>query len=96
MARHSEAEDTDVLALEALAFLAESAEDLALFMRISGVDPAGLRAQAGEPQFLGGVLDYLLANEDLLTRFCRQCEVEPAAVHRLRARLSEQSPGHSA
>ncbi|MGH6887727.1 MAG: DUF3572 family protein [Rhizomicrobium sp.] len=92
MARQGAAAAADVLALEALAFLADSPDDLALFIRLSGVDPAGLRARAGERQFLAGVLDYFLGDEKLLTRFCQQNAVEPATIHRLRAALAAQPP----
>lgn len=87
MTRAGAAADAEVLALDALAFLAASPDDLALFMRLSGTDPAGLRACAGEPQFLAGVLDYFLGDEKLLTRFCGQQAIDPASVHRLRATL---------
>lgn len=90
MTRRRAAADADVLALEALAFLADSPGDLALFMRLSGVDETGLRESAGEPAFLAGVLDYVLGDEKLLTRFCERHAVEPATVHRLRALLSAQ------
>ncbi|HEY3778128.1 MAG TPA: DUF3572 family protein [Rhizomicrobium sp.] len=82
--------DNDILALEALAFLADSPDDLTAFMVVSGMDPASLRARAGEPEFLAGVLDYLLSEEKLLLRFCEARAVEPAALHRLHAVLSSR------
>ncbi|MEO0681903.1 MAG: DUF3572 domain-containing protein [Pseudomonadota bacterium] len=60
----------ETLALEALGWLAADADRLGPFMAEAGVDPAELRARAGEPEFLGFVLDHLLADEERLLAFC--------------------------
>src|SRR5437773_1706072 len=56
----------EALALHALAFLAEDPERLGRFLALTGIGPADLKARAGEPEFLGGVLDHLLSDERLL------------------------------
>lgn len=78
----------EILALDVLAWLAESPADLTDFMTLSGLEPAGLRERASDPQLLAGVLDFILGRETLLQRFCEMRSLEPAAIHRARAALS--------
>jgi len=76
------------LGLEALAFLAASPDDLNRFLSLSGLDAASLRSRAAEPHLLAAVLEFLLANEALLTRFCQEGCVDAKAVHLAAARLA--------
>ena len=82
------AADPELLALGALAFLAEESGALANFLAQSGAAPAELRARADDPHFLGGVLDFLLADDALAQRFCAAERIEPQALHLARHRLS--------
>jgi hypothetical protein len=79
--------DAEVIALNCLGFLAEDGERLGRFLALSGVSPASLRAQARDPSFLAGVLDYLLADEKLLLAFSEAHGVDPEIVVRSRVRL---------
>jgi hypothetical protein len=81
--------DPELLALKALGFLAETPDALSRFLALSGATPAELRARAGDPHFLGGVLDFLLTDDELTGRFCAAEAVEPPAVHLARHRLSQ-------
>src|SRR5262245_8323718 len=54
------------LAITALCFLADEPERLARFLALSGIAPESIRAAAGDPGFLVGVLDYLANHETLL------------------------------
>ena len=51
-----------------------------------------LRARAGDPEFLGGVLDFLLSDDALTVAFAQWAAVDPASVLTLRQKL----PGGSA
>ena len=82
-------EAAETLALNALAFLAESPEALARFVAASGLAPESLSERAGEPEFLGAVLDFLLADDELLVAFCERQSLEPRFVHGARRLLSE-------
>jgi len=86
------APDSEVIALNCLTFLAEDGERLGRFLALSGVSPATLRAQAREPSFLAGVLDYLLSDEKLLLEFSAAQELKPEAVIRARSRLPGAAP----
>lgn len=72
------------LALNALAFLAADRGNLDRLMAQSGLDVDTLRTRAGEPELLSALLDFLLANEDLLLGFCDEISVDPKAVHMAR------------
>ena len=80
----SEAQD---LSIAALAWLADDSECLQHFLALSGLGPQNLRSAAAEPGFLGAVLDYLAANENLLIAFAEHRNVAPDTIMRARARL---------
>jgi hypothetical protein len=63
-------ESAHVIALQALAWIVSDDDRLASLMAESGIDPAGLRAHAGEPEVLGAVLDHLLRDDQAVMDFC--------------------------
>lgn len=75
------------LSIAALAWLAEDAERLQRFLALSGLGPQNLRSAAAEPGFLGAILDYLAAHDDLLIAFATHRNIAPEAVMRARERL---------
>ena len=86
--RRSNPPDADIIALKGLAFLAGSQADLEQFLAISGLRPDDIRARAGDPHFLAGVLDFFLSGEALLLAFCEAETLDPREVHRASAILS--------
>ena len=82
------APDAEQLALETLTFIAGSPEDLARFLALSGATPADLRGRASDREFLTGVLDFILGDDDVASRFCRSRSIDSAALHVARSRLS--------
>jgi hypothetical protein len=81
-------EAAEILALEALGWLAGDEDAFARFLALSGVDAAGLREAAGSPETGAAVLDFLLSDEALLLRFCADTDADPAAVPRARQLLA--------
>lgn len=77
----------ETAALQALGFLAGNEDTLARFMGLAGVSVDELKTRAGDPAFLGGVLDFVLEDEKLLLEFCEASGLKPASVARLRADL---------
>jgi hypothetical protein len=77
-------ENAEILALEGLGWLAGDQEAIQRFLDVSGIDGADLRAAAGSPGTAVAVLDFLLANEELLVRFCDDAEVKARDVHMAR------------
>jgi len=82
------AAEAEILALKALAFLANSEDGLNRLCNASGLNAGDLRAQAGEPGTLAAILDFLLQNEELLVAFCDDATIDPRAVHRAAYRLA--------
>lgn len=88
----ADAEASAVIALRALAFLAEEPERLGRFLALSGLGPDELRSRASDPGLLGGVLDHLLADEPLLLAFAATLDVRPDEVARARRHLPGALP----
>lgn len=77
-------EKAEILALEALAWLAGRHDDITRFLAVSGMETTDLRRAAGERDFLVSLLDFLLANEPLLLDFCQDASMQPQAIHKAR------------
>lgn len=73
----SNAEET---AIAALAWLAGEPELLGRFLALTGLQPDQLRAATRNPDFLGGVLDFLMGHEPTLMAFCEATETRPETV----------------
>ena len=70
-------EQAEIIAIQALAHIAGDDELLFAFFDITGLSPDDLRARATEPEILGGVLDFLMMDEDRLLAFCDAAELRP-------------------
>jgi len=81
----------EMLAIEALAFIAEDQRILARFLDISGIPAERIRTASREPGFLAGVLEHMLADEKLLVAFAASAGIDPAAVARAASTLGGQS-----
>jgi hypothetical protein len=80
-------EEAEILAINALGFLASDGERLQRFMELSGFDVAAIRESASKPAFLGGVLDHLLSDESLLLIFAEDQQLRPERIAELRRKL---------
>lgn len=80
-------EAAEALALRALGWLAAEPDRIGAFLAASGAGPTELRARAAEPEFLGFVLDFLLADEAALLAFAADSGLPPEAAGRARAAL---------
>ena len=80
-------EQAEILALEALAWLAGQPDAIAKFLTMSGLEASELRLAVGDSGLQSSVLDYLLANENLLLEFCENASIKPQEVHSARYRL---------
>ena len=74
--------DNESIAIAALSWIAADGDLTSRFAALSGIEPADMRTAAAEPGFLAGVLDFVLAHEPTLMRFCDDNSLEPAAVVR--------------
>ena len=74
------AEVAEVLAMQALAFIAQDEERFGRFLALTGMGPAEIREVARDRYFLAGVLDYVTGDEDLLVEFAGHAGVDPPTV----------------
>ena len=79
-----------MLAIQALAFIAEEPERLNLFLVSTGIEAAEIRTAAREPGFLAGVLEHMLGDESLLIAFATSAGIDPAEVARARAAMGRR------
>ena len=79
-------EAAELLAVDALAWLAGRPDALGRFLALSGIGPAALRSVASEAGFLAGVLGFLMGDEALLVAYAAHAGRRPgqiAAAHRI-------------
>jgi hypothetical protein len=73
----------ETLAAEALAWIAGQEDLLGVFLGATGASVGDLRQQAGAPEFLASVLDFLLMDDAWVMGFCHatgRAFTEPAAA----------------
>jgi hypothetical protein len=79
----------ETLAVQALAFIAEDDSRLGSFVAATGIAPQSIRDAAREPNFLAGVLEHILADENLLIAFADSAGIDPAEVARAHQALGK-------
>ncbi|MGE3147608.1 MAG: DUF3572 domain-containing protein [Pseudorhodoplanes sp.] len=84
-------EQAELLAIQALGFIASDPERLGRFLSITGIGPAAIRAAASEPRFLSGVLEHLAGDERLLLAFAQEHGLDPAVLEPARRALAGQT-----
>jgi hypothetical protein len=75
-------ETAEMLAIQALAFIAEESDRLSAFLAVTGLAPEQIREAAREPGFLAGVLEHMLGDEGLLIAFSQSAGIDPAEIAR--------------
>ncbi|WP_299935410.1 DUF3572 domain-containing protein [uncultured Nitratireductor sp.] len=80
-------EEAETIAVSALAFIAADGELLPHFLSLTGIEAHQIRAAAAEPGFLAGVLQFVLAHEPTVLRFCEESGIAPERVARAPAAL---------
>jgi hypothetical protein len=83
--RHQEAE---AVAIAILGFLGRNPDHLGRFLAETGIGPGQLRDMVGEPGFLVGLLEFVLADESLLLAFAESEKVRPTAIALARHELA--------
>jgi hypothetical protein len=83
------------LAISALAFIGADSERLSRFLKLTGLGPDNLRTAAADPAFLGSVLEYLVADEELLVGFAADAGLKPEAVARAHDALCRPHEGET-
>lgn len=63
-------EQAEVLAAEALAWIAGSDDLVGVFMGSTGSSVNDVRTRGGDPEFLASVLDFLMMDDAWVVAFC--------------------------
>jgi uncharacterized protein DUF3572 len=77
-------EVAEIVAIQALAFVAGDADRLGAFLAESGIGPETLRGAAADPQFLAHVLDFVMRDDATVKAFAAASNLHPtniAAAH---------------
>lgn len=80
------ADRAEIVAIGALAWLAE-ADLLDAFQSTTGADADAIRRAAGDPDFLGAVLDFVLMDDAWVQRFCQSRDLPYDTLLAARAAL---------
>lgn len=63
-------ESAEVVGLKALGWMAGNEDLLPVFLGATGASAADLRGGAGDPGFLGALLDFIMMDDAWVTGFC--------------------------
>jgi hypothetical protein len=88
-----DADYAEMVALSALAFLAEDIERLQRFLALTGVGPADLKQGARTPRVLAAVLEHLLQDESLLLVFAASHAIAPEQIGPAQSLLERRAQG---
>ncbi len=70
-------DQAELIAIQALGHIAAEEDLLFTFFDITGLSPDDLRSRASEPEILGGVLDFILMDDQRLLAFCEIAQLRP-------------------
>jgi hypothetical protein len=77
-------EVAEIVAVQALSFIAGDPERLGLFLAETGIGPETLRTAATDPRFLTSVLDFVMRDDATVNAFASVSQLHPtniAAAH---------------
>lgn len=80
-------EQAQLVALQALSWIAADDDLFAPFVVQSGLTPAELRARAAEPEVHGAVMDFILAEDSRVIAFAESIALAPEKLLTLRQAL---------
>lgn len=82
-------QDAQLLAAKGLIYIANDQDVLVRFMNLTGLGPDDFRAAASEPEFLAGVLSFLMDHEAVLLAFAASAGISPHHVASAHLALSD-------
>lgn len=87
-------EAAETLAAKALAWLTGQDGLLSVFLGASGMNARDVAGQAGEPEFLASVLDFILMDDAWVRGFCDAAQIPYDRPMKARAALPGGSEMH--
>jgi hypothetical protein len=88
--RTEEQADPEMVAIRALAFIAEDPDRLERFLLLTGTRPETVRSGARQPGFLNGVIQHVVGWEPWLLEFAAAAQMSPADVVRAADQLASE------
>ena len=82
-------EVAEIVAVQALSFIAGDAELLGRFLTETGIGPATLRTAASDPQFLRSVLDFVMRDDATMKAFATASQLHPTNIAAARQALTD-------
>ena len=86
---HNPREVAEIVAIQALSFVAGEPERLGLFLAETGVGPETLRNAASDPNFLLSVLDFVMRDDLTIKAFAKVSELHPTNIAAAREVLGD-------
>ena len=86
---HNPREVAEIVAVQALSFIAGDPERLGLFLAESGIGPETLRTAAADPQFLASVLDFVMRDDATVKAFASASQLHPTNIAAARQALGD-------
>jgi len=86
---HKPKEVAEIVAIQALSFVAGDPERLGLFLAESGIGPETLRTAAADPHFLAHVLDFVLRDDATVKAFATASQLHPSNIPAARQALRD-------
>lgn len=80
----------EIVAIQALSFVAADPERLGLFLAETGIGPDTLRNAAGDPNFLASVLDFVMRDDATVQAFASASQLHPTNIAAARQVLGDR------
>ena len=87
---HKPKEVAEIVAVQALSFLAGDPQRLGGFLAESGIGPETLRSAASDPNFLVSVLDFILRDDETVKAFASASKLHTDNVAAARQVLGDR------
>ncbi|OLP43250.1 DUF3572 domain-containing protein [Rhizobium oryziradicis] len=78
--KSTSSEHAEQTAIAVLSWLAGEPEMLGRFLSLTGVEPGQMRQAIKNPDFLAGMLDFIVQHEPTLLDFCAATQSQPEDV----------------
>jgi hypothetical protein len=82
-------EVAEIVAIQALSFLAGDSARLGAFLAETGIGPETLRQSATDPQFLISVLDFVMRDDAIVKAFAEASKLHPTNIAAARQVLGD-------
>jgi hypothetical protein len=86
---HNPREVAEIVAVQALSFIAAEPGRLGAFLAESGIGPDTLRSAAADPHFLASVLDFVLRDDATVKAFASASQLHPTNIAAAHQALSD-------